>query len=90
MEIELKQEDLSNFDTGGGAREIKASITIDSNMPYRRKREAVIFETLAVFLDTELELNREFVQYLTDHITLNLDELDSSGDKNAAAYCRLA
>jgi len=75
MNIELKIEDLSEFDTGGGMRETKAIITIDANMPYRRQREAVIFETLALFLDSELESNREWVQYLTDHIILNLDVL---------------
>jgi len=73
MNIEIKLEDLSEFDTGGGMRECHATVTVDSKMPYRRQREAVIFETLALFLDTELELNREWVQYLTDKITMSLD-----------------
>ena len=77
MNIEVKLEDLSEFDTGGGMREVNAKITIDSKMPYRRQREAVIFETLALFLDSELECQREWVQYLTDKVTMNLDILDA-------------
>jgi len=42
--------DLSDHDTGGGFREVDATITIDSSLPSRRQEEALIHEMLGVYL----------------------------------------
>jgi len=42
--------DLSDHDTGGGFREVDATITIDSSLPVRRQEEALIYEMLGVYI----------------------------------------
>ena len=50
MDITVNLEDLSNHDTGGGTRVVKAEITVDSSLPILRQREALIHEILGVYL----------------------------------------
>ena len=50
IDITVSKEDLSNHDTGGGTRIVKAEITVDSSLPLLRQREAVIHEILGVYL----------------------------------------
>ena len=57
MEITVHKADLSGVDSGGGYREVKAEITIDSSMPYRQQRRALIYETLASMLGDVIEHN---------------------------------
>ena len=50
MDITISREDLSDHDTGGAIRVVKAEITIDSSLPLLRQREALIHEILGVYL----------------------------------------
>ena len=49
-QITIKKEDLSEHDTGGGARVVKAKITVDSSLPPHRRKVALIHEILGVYL----------------------------------------
>jgi len=75
MEIEVKQDEaLSQFDTGGGTREIKTIITIDNGLSPRNKRAALIYETLGACLD--YVLTHEQVERLKDTLMDALDQLE--------------
>ncbi|KKL62850.1 hypothetical protein LCGC14_2180960 [marine sediment metagenome] len=51
MEITVIKADLSNAETGGGFREVKAEITLDSSLPYRQQRNTLLYEALGSMLD---------------------------------------
>jgi hypothetical protein len=50
MEITITTEDLSMVDSGGGHRRLLAEIHIDSNLPRRQQRQALLYETLGALL----------------------------------------
>jgi len=74
MEITYSTENLSHVDTGGGFRDIKAHITIDSSLSPRRQKEAVLYETLACYL--EPMFSGEFVDELVRHLIEALDAIE--------------
>ena len=74
MEITVHKVDLSTADTGGGYREVKADITIDSSLPYRQQRGALIYEALASMLDDVIGHNN-----LLDIANTLGDSLDQLG-----------
>lgn len=84
MEITVKKEDLNAVETGGGFRELTAVITIDSSKPLRSQKIALIYETLACFL--EPMLSREFVEMLAEQLVEALDELGPVVSKAGYQY----
>ena len=76
MEITIKTNpNLSQYDTGGGIREINAVITIDETLSPRLKRQVVIYETLGCLLGFVLEHNQ--LEDITEVLVDALDQLDT-------------
>jgi len=50
VDITVNRGDLSDHDTGGGYRSVKAEIIVDSSLPPIRQREVVIHEVLGAYL----------------------------------------
>lgn len=84
MDIKIIKEDLNAVETGGGFRELTAAITIDSSKPLRSQKIALIYKTLAYFL--EPMLSREFVEMLAEQLVEVLDELEPVVSKAGYLY----
>ena len=79
MDITVTKDDLSNHDTGGGIRVVKAEIIIDSSLPPLRQRESVIHEILGAYLGSVVStddiseiassINDGLCQWESPHIT---------------------
>ena len=78
MEIEIKQDSiLTQFDTGGGTRELHAVITIDETLSPRQKRSVAIFETLGCLLS--YVVTKEIREEITGLLVDVLDQLEPLG-----------
>ena len=73
MEITLTKSDISEYDTGGGTREVEAVITIDSKLSPRLQRQVAIYETLGCMLG--YALTHEQLETITDTLGDVLDQL---------------
>ena len=73
MEITVHKEGLSEWDTGGGVRDLTCRITIDSNLSPRIQRQVVIYETLGALMGQTLSHRQ--LEDLTDHLIDALDQL---------------
>jgi len=54
-EIEVKLEDLSGIDCGGGYRKVRAEIFIDNTLPRVRQIESAIHEILGLYIGNVVE-----------------------------------
>jgi len=79
MDVQVNLEPLPHVDTGGGFREVKAEITIDSTQPRWRQRQAVIYETAASMLSSVL--SHEAIIDLTIAIGDALDQWEGLADQ---------
>ena len=78
MDIEVRRNhELSGHDTGGGTREVRGVIEIDSNLHPREQRHVLIYETLGCCLDYVLP--HQQLEDLADTISDALDQLDPIG-----------
>ena len=80
MDIEVKVEDLSQVDCGGGLREVKAVVTIDKTQSYRLQRQHLLYESLASML--EYVIPHEIILDITNELGNTLDQLDGLIIKN--------
>ena len=71
--IIVRKEDLSDYDSGGGYREVDARVTVDSSMSKHRQRVALIHEILGVFLGTVIP--RENIEEIAEAIADGLRQL---------------
>lgn len=69
-----KEEVVHHIDGGGGYRRVTAQIFIDPNLPPRRQKEVVIYETLAAMLTPPF--THEIIEELTDNLVDALDQID--------------
>lgn len=76
MEIEIKKEDLSQWDCGGAYREARAYIMIDSTLSPFLQRQALIHEILSLHLDP-LECSPELITELAHILTESLEQLEN-------------
>jgi len=75
MEIAIKKENLSEYNIGGGYRELEAVITVDSTLPPRMQRHVAIYETLGLLLDP-LEVEPDKIDEIANKLNEVLDQLD--------------
>ena len=75
MEVIVEvNKSISNYDTGGGTREVKAVITIDENLSPHNKRKVVLYETIGCCLD--FVLPHEQMESLAETLLSALDQLE--------------
>jgi len=55
--LQVNEEDLSGYDTGGATREVNVSIMVDSSLPKERQRECLIHEVLGAYLGSVLSVD---------------------------------
>jgi len=80
MEIIVnKDKDLSNYNTGGGTRDLTAVITLDDTLSPRMKRHTLIYETLGIMLGYAIA--HEQLEGLADILVEALDQLEPVGGK---------
>ena len=73
-EVKIRKEDLSQIDSGGGYRESKTDITIDSSLSPRLQRQAVLYETLSALLSPLY--SHKAIQNITEVLGDVLDQLE--------------
>lgn len=74
IKLNLVANSFSGYDTGGGIRDVKAEITIDSRLHPRVKRHLAIYEALGCALG--FCFSHEQLEDLTDLIIDVLDQLE--------------
>ena len=72
--IEVKREDLSHFDTGGGHRYVSVEICVDKTLPLDRQKRIVTHEVIGAFLGSFIPI--ETLEEMAEAICNAQDELN--------------
>jgi len=71
----VKDAGLSEYDTGGGTRDVKTVVSVDTNLPLRRQKEVVIYEVLGSLLG--FVISHELLEEITSKVMDGLEQIDA-------------